>query len=351
MLILPGTLTFNFKKSYRGVDHEQDVYSLIALGPYPTGWAGKQFDIHTTNVKDFPDPGDNPWIYTVAHDLAKIPILTEAEAAAHAPGPNYYDIVDFIKDPNHGRLFLRVEHAMPTPPTWNLQSSYDSYGEYKAALTVYQEKLDKWVVSVQSAGDAPVTRAELRDDGGLLGSVNASIPLPNNELLLISYHRTIVYGGAHNDTIQGGSSGSQLFGEAGNDKLIAGPGHQTLDGGPGNDTLSAGPGRDMLTGGANADEFDFDAQIYHRKGAQRDVITDFRHAQHDKIKIFDSVDPDSFVFIHHDTFAHHHALYPTDFLMVRVAGHIVQGTTDGKHVDFEIEVQGSVPHASDFMLS
>jgi Ca2+-binding RTX toxin-like protein len=62
------------------------------------------------------------------------------------------------------------------------------------------------------------------------------------------------------------------------DNVIIGSSNaNSLDGGNGNDTLTGGLGKDTLTGGVDADTdiFDFNLKGESKKGALRDVITDF----------------------------------------------------------------------------
>jgi VCBS repeat-containing protein len=70
-----------------------------------------------------------------------------------------------------------------------------------------------------------------------------------------------------------------LVGANGPDNLVGTDGADNLNGYGGNDTLSGGLGNDTLTGGADADSF-----IY-ANGGGADVITDFSHAQGDKIDL------------------------------------------------------------------
>src|SRR5262249_4250923 len=77
-------------------------------------------------------------------------------------------------------------------------------------------------------------------------------------------------GGADTFDGRGGTSGS-IFGEAGKDRLI---------GGPHGDRLHGGDDADRLTGNAGADRVFFDTA---RVLTSIDTITDFTHAQGDKI--------------------------------------------------------------------
>src|SRR5262249_41011075 len=82
-------------------------------------------------------------------------------------------------------------------------------------------------------------------------------------------------GGADSFDGRGGISGA-VFGEGGDDTLI---------GGSAADRLSGGLGRDFLTGGKGADVFHFESLADSTVGALRDVIMDFRQAQHDLIDL------------------------------------------------------------------
>lgn len=67
-----------------------------------------------------------------------------------------------------------------------------------------------------------------------------------------------------------------IFGLGGND---------IIHGGDGNDILVGGTGKDIFYGEAGADTFDFNTVQESRKGASRDVINDFSHAEHDLIDL------------------------------------------------------------------
>lgn len=58
-----------------------------------------------------------------------------------------------------------------------------------------------------------------------------------------------------------------------------------LNGGTGNDWLTGGAGKDTLIGGTGADRFDFNVQADSGIGSLRDVISDFRRADGDKIDL------------------------------------------------------------------
>jgi hypothetical protein len=101
------------------------------------------------------------------------------------------------------------------------------------------------------------------------------------EDLITSYKSTATKG---NDLLIGSVNNDKLSGLAGNDTLDGASGDDVLDGGVGNDVLIGGAGRDKLTGGAGADTFKFasstDSTLWNM-----DTMTDFKHAQGDKIDL------------------------------------------------------------------
>lgn len=86
-----------------------------------------------------------------------------------------------------------------------------------------------------------------------------------------------LWGGGGNDTLTGGRGEDVLLGGDGNDILFGARDDDWLLGGAGNDILNGGTGHDVLTGGGGADRFDL------FRGTGRDVITDFNHADGDRI--------------------------------------------------------------------
>src|SRR5262249_59398976 len=77
----------------------------------------------------------------------------------------------------------------------------------------------------------------------------------------------------------------RLNGLAGNDGLTGAGGNDSLIGGLGNDSLTGGGGTDTLSGGGGADRFIFKALTDSPAGAAHDLITDFNHAEADKIDL------------------------------------------------------------------
>jgi Ca2+-binding RTX toxin-like protein len=170
-------------------------------------------------------------------------------------------------------------------------------------------------------------------------------------------------GSNHNDFLTGDANMNHLSGNGGDDHLWGRTGRDTLDGGAGNDWLEGGSDTDWLTGGAGADRFVFAAVNESAVGLlRRDVITDFNHAEGDKIDLSNinarpiivlgggqvsQVDT-AFTFIGDQAFS--------AAGQVRVAHEngntIVQGNTLGTSgAEFEIELTGHHDlSASDFVL-
>lgn len=119
---------------------------------------------------------------------------------------------------------------------------------------------------------------------------------------------SIVNLGAGNDLVKGNSGDDTLRGEDGNDRLQGRTGRDTLDGGEGDDRLSGGRLSDTLTGGSGADRFNFDDGDSPASRAHADRITDFSHAEGDRISLraIDAIvggDDDAFTFIGTDRFS------------------------------------------------
>ncbi|OWJ63580.1 calcium-binding protein [Inquilinus limosus] len=74
-------------------------------------------------------------------------------------------------------------------------------------------------------------------------------------------------------------------GSNGGDTLIGGAGANALAGYGGNDLIRGGAGKDTLTGGVGADRFVYAATADSTVGANADRITDFSHAQGDRIDL------------------------------------------------------------------
>lgn len=93
-------------------------------------------------------------------------------------------------------------------------------------------------------------------------------------------------GGRGNDEIHGNDVRAILIGNGGNDSLYGGRGKDVLQGDGGSDSLSGYAGQDDLTGGVGADSFWFYKTGDSSRNIRRsDTITDFNHADGDKIEL------------------------------------------------------------------
>jgi len=95
----------------------------------------------------------------------------------------------------------------------------------------------------------------------------------------------VMHGQRGNDTMNGDAGNDLMNGGTGNDVMNGGSGNDRLNGQQGNDVLRGRSGRDELSGGSGADRFDFDALSDSLRGFNRDVITDFRRSQGDRIDL------------------------------------------------------------------
>jgi Ca2+-binding RTX toxin-like protein len=144
-------------------------------------------------------------------------------------------------------------------------------------------------------------------------------------------------GSRFGDVLTGDGAANLLSGRGGNDSLY---------GGAGDDRLMGGVGADRLTGGPGADAFVYTAPRESTvAGAGQDVITDFSHADGDKIDL-SAISPD-FTLV--SAFSHS----PDQLVEVaRPGGFLILGDVNGDaKSDFAIFVQGATPLTSaDFVL-
>lgn len=153
------------------------------------------------------------------------------------------------------------------------------------------------------------------------------------------------------DHLDGGKGNDTLNGNIGNDHINGGEGNDTLIGNRGNDVLIGGLGMDSLSGGKNTDHFVFNDVAESVVGANRDVIINFHHDQHDHIDLVgidaDTTQPNdqAFHFIGSGAFG-------SVAGELRFAGGVIQGDVDGNGVaDFEIALLNVTSLVqSDFIL-
>jgi Ca2+-binding RTX toxin-like protein len=146
-----------------------------------------------------------------------------------------------------------------------------------------------------------------------------------------------------------------LSGSQGHDSLIGNSDANALQGWNGNDVLTGMDGKDTLTGGAGGDRFVYGGEEESPVGADADRITDFSHAQSDKIDL-SAVDADTGI-AGNQTFS-----FIGTGLYTSVAGQLryaavggvttIAGDVDGDGAsDFHIQLTGSIALvAADFVL-
>jgi Ca2+-binding RTX toxin-like protein len=180
----------------------------------------------------------------------------------------------------------------------------------------------------------------LENTGIILGASNAVFGEYAEHAITI--HNTgKMFGGidlSGNDDIYDGHNGiatGTISGEGGDDSLTGGGRDETLEG---------GLGHDILAGGAGADVFLFQQTLESTvTGSGRDLVTDFSHAEQDKIDL-SAIDAntstagmnDSFSFIGNHPFGGQAGELRCAF----ANGHtLIYGDVDGdKQADFEIEL-------------
>jgi Ca2+-binding RTX toxin-like protein len=189
---------------------------------------------------------------------------------------------------------------------------------------------------------------QLRGNGGV-----DSVSYSGSTAVVVSLLTGIGSGGeAQGDTLSGIEN---LSGSQGHDSLVGNSGANTLQGWNGNEALTGADGKDMLTGGAGADRFVYDSTAQSVVGANADVITDFSHAQADRIDLA-AVDANTggagdqtFSFIGSGAYTG-----VAGQLHYSIAGGVttVAGDINGDSIsDFHIQLAGSIALvAGDFLL-
>lgn len=124
---------------------------------------------------------------------------------------------------------------------------------------------------------------------GLFGQAQGDT-LAGIENLQGSFYNDTFLGSAVANALYGQEGDDQLYGYEGDDLVHGGEGNDTLNGGANNDRLIGDWGKDTMTGGTGADWFIFNetgGTFYDTSAnlAQADVITDFSHAQGDRIDL------------------------------------------------------------------
>jgi RTX calcium-binding nonapeptide repeat (4 copies) len=277
----------------------------------------------------------------------------------------------YIDDPATGLRSLQIDqnpaptsqimsapsHVQAEDVDPNVQKIIDFYKQYAAesstnpnpSLLVSPNPADSNVVDadLQKIIDYYTQYAAnpVNDSGNSMPILIA--PTPEN--LIASYKSTATKG---NDLLIGSDKNDKLSGLAGNDTLDGAMGDDVLDGGVGIDVLIGGAGKDKLTGGAGADTFKF-ASANESTFWSMDTITDFKHAQGDKIDL-SAIDSNANV-AGNQAFSLEKAFSTTDAtgqLYFDAKTHILYGSTDADSApEFAITLSGvSTLVAADFVL-
>jgi len=139
---------------------------------------------------------------------------------------------------------------------------------------------------VRLALDGSIDATGWAADDTYTGFENITGSAKGNDTLIGDAGDNDLLGLGGTDSLSGLGGSDLLDGGRGNDTLDGGDGNDTLLGGDGTDTLIGGLGLDTLTGGAGPDRFVFtSADVAGTTENIRDVITDFSHAEGDKINL------------------------------------------------------------------
>jgi len=209
------------------------------------------------------------------------------------------------------------------------------------------------VYTIDNAGDT-VTEAAGEGYDSVTAGVDHTLGA-NFERLVLTGAARIGTGNALDNSILGGGGGDTLGGGDGADTIQAGSGNDLIAGDAGNDILDGGAGRDLMTGGTGADRFVFRPGDTGTTLSTADVITDFSHAQGDRVSValIDAIAgtpaDDRFAFIGTNAFGG-----VAGQLRYEVSGNFtyIHGDTNGDAVsDLVIRLNGAMPLvAADFQL-
>ena len=169
-----------------------------------------------------------------------------------------------------------------TGASWNGGTITES-GTSQATPHVTGLVADMQQLALQVSGHL-LSIAQLKQDmiNGSVSIFDGDDENDNVNNTMTTYHRVDALGWGTQvlaDLFAGTAGNDTLNGTPADDKIFGGLGNDTLAGNAGNDTLDGGSGIDTLTGGAGSDTF------VYSPGYGTDTITDFAHAQGDKIDL------------------------------------------------------------------
>ena len=155
--------------------------------------------------------------------------------------------------------------------------STETLGSFENFFAIYNDPgayTGSFVPAAEDRGAVTVSVDNLGLEAELTFYVNTCIPTSGTS------GRDKLSGSKWDDNIVGFGGDDTLSGNAGEDWLFGAGGNDALNGGTGIDWLFGGIGNDSLSGGAGADLF-----VFNAFGFGRDVITDFRASEGDKVDL------------------------------------------------------------------
>lgn len=200
-------------------------------------------------------------------------------------------------------------------------------------------------MTLASLGDAVTIRIDGTELSGFQAVTDVRGSAGDDRIVIANQHRigADVDAAGGNDLVRASTGADHLSGDAGRDRLLGLQGKDILDGGADDDRLIGGRATDVLTGGGGADKFFFADGDSPNSRAHADRITDFNHAEGDKIALrsIDAVaggDDDRFSFIGTDRFTG----TAGELRFVAIGDStFITGDTDGDgHADFTIRLDG-----------
>jgi Ca2+-binding RTX toxin-like protein len=194
---------------------------------------------------------------------------------------------------------------------------------------------------VDGSGDRTVETGNAGTDR-VVSSITFTLP---------SHVENLALTGAANINGTGNTLANAIAGNGGNNTLKGSTGNDTLRGNGGNDLLIGGVGKDVMAGGAGADRFDFDSKSHSVSGANRDAISGFSHAEHDRIDLV-TIDANAHAAGNQAfTYIGAAAFTGVDGQLRFAAGMLQADMTGDGIADFEVRIFGPTSlSASDFLL-
>lgn len=200
----------------------------------------------------------------------------------------YYVMVDFDQSYGDQSGALLIGEDVDTITVGSI--NYPPTGEVKiSGMPKQDEKLAVTSTLDDKNGLGGFEYQWLRDGKEIAGATLETYKISGNDVnKTISVTVSYVDGGGTLESVTS-SPTAKVIGKGSTpfaDLLIGTDGNDRISGLAGNDTLVGGLGKDSLAGGSGADVFKFNSINETGKvSATRDVISDFKHSEHDKIDL------------------------------------------------------------------